>query len=130
MRGYSLTLLGSVVLSVLSVAACSVYDAAMKICVSPDCQKTTGGRSGEGGGGGGDGGSSANGGVGGSAAGTSYCNAGARAIYPPQPAGVASSMKNVEIVAGQYRIELGDDVPNPANPPKKYLTIGFDLDNT
>jgi hypothetical protein len=59
-----------------------------------------------------------------------YCGAAQRATYPVPPTFVAPSTKNVEIVAAEYTLDLGDGTPNPSVPPLNYRSIGFDLDNT
>jgi hypothetical protein len=60
---------------------------------------------------------------------TAYCGASQRATYPDPPPGVPPSTRNVEIVAAQYTIDLGDRQRAPVQPTE-YRSIGFDLDNT
>jgi uncharacterized membrane protein YgcG len=119
MRGPLVTLLGSVV---VLAASCSIYD--------PTLYLSNGGPGGGAkpngtGGSGGDGGGSGPGGFSGG-----YCDAPTQAIIPGAPQNVPVVNKNIEIVAAQYTIDLGDDewIP-PAPPPTRYLELGFDLDN-
>jgi uncharacterized membrane protein YgcG len=122
MRGLIFALLGS---AIVPFAACSVYDEALTICQT-NCG--TNGRGGQGGGNGGDGGSGAVSGGGNGTGGGAYCEAADSTTYPAPPGPSAPSTKNIEIVAAQHTIDLGDAPPDPNNPPRHYLEIGFDLD--
>ena len=122
MRGFLITLLGS---AIVTASSCSVYDEALTLCQrGSDCDPAVGKTGGSGNAG--NGGNSGDG-----QAGTTVCIdcclGAPRVTYPPVPQNVPPSQKNIEIVAAQYTIDLGDRL-SAVPAPTAYRTIGFDLD--
>lgn len=88
----------------------------------------TGGSGGRGGTAGTSGQSGFDAGAGNASPSTPYCGAPGPATYPDPPTNVPPSTKDVEVVAAEYTIDLGDR-PKSAVEPTHFLEIGFDLDN-
>src|SRR2546429_404675 len=121
----------SIVGAALLLAGCSIYDSSLTVHGAKGAGGANSGGTGESGSGGtgpGTGAASATGGMGNGGSGTGGAAMCVHKTYPPLPLGKDLG-GDIEIVAIQSDIDLGDSARSTAGPPVRFRNIGYDLDN-